>query len=74
MARTECSIEDVMVDDPKTGRSVNGVCVTCWACEHQVDCPGRSEDVMVIARLLAKLKRTCPNRGEENNHYVIEDL
>lgn len=69
MARIECEIEAVEIENEDTGRTQDGVEATCGECGHTTQSFGDGEGS--VRRCLALMREQCP-RGE-NNFYVDAD-
>lgn len=66
--RGECEVKAITLGGSE-GREVDGVCVQCGRCEHEVNVYGTSG--ASIRRGLATLREECPE--DERNFYVAED-
>ena len=69
MARIECDIEECLVENPKGGKPMDGMCVTCGMCDTSVEGTGSLDDQNSVKELLGKLRAACPYK--ENNRYTI---
>lgn len=65
----ECVLEDTLVANPKGGKPIPGICITCGDCDHAVESPGKAEDGAAVTKLLQELRRTC--KQNEKNYYRI---
>ncbi len=66
--RVSCSIEEISLET-ESGQEVDGVCVQCGRCGHEVESYGTSDKS--VRRSLAVMREECLER--ENNFYVIEE-
>ncbi len=67
MARVEVEVEETELEN-EDGIAVDGICVTCTRCDHEVEVFGQG--LKSIRRACIMLREECPN-GEEN--FYVED-
>jgi hypothetical protein len=60
MAKVECEVDEL------PGRTCS---LTCGDCDHSVELPGQLSDEGMLARLFARMKKTCPEKLD--NKYVL---
>lgn len=65
--RVECTVEEVELEGDN-GNLVDGLCVSCSRCDHQVEVFGTHD--RSLRRALVMLREECPE--EESNFYVAE--
>jgi hypothetical protein len=64
--RVKCEVEEVSLEGDHG--QVDGICIRCGECDHEVEVFGTSG--RSIRRGLVMLREECP--GEETNFYVAD--
>jgi hypothetical protein len=65
--RVECDVEETEIDGDRG--PVDGVCVTCSRCDHEVTAFGTT--AKSVRRCMVMLREECPNN--EENFYTADE-